>query len=466
METVTATIFKMIFAKEEAGFKVMVTRTQGGKSLIITGEFGPEIIPETVATFHGDYGNHAKYGHQFKAKSYMVIHNARELASIKIFLNSVTDNVGPERSEAILAHFGTDTLNIIENFPNRLTEVPGIGKVLAANIVAAWQENRQKWSAEKIIYSLRAFLLSLGLREKRIKKVLDHFGGRESQAEDAIKDNPYSLIELDDFGFTTVDFIAKQLGMSDEDPKRFKAFILYLMEYICPSNGHLFLTIPEIVESVQKYCSEANTQFLGSEVNEFAVFQMVRELASDKKIVLDENIRIYSNKQFDFECKSAALVKNIIEEKSDLIFLTREKVDEFIKIFEHEHGWILSDEQKTALYYFAEKKVFVITGLPGSGKTSISKAIVSLALDLGLSLTCMTPTGISAKKLSGVINYDAYTIHRKLGYRGGKWLFDEVHQYNSDVVLIDEVSMVDQEVFFQTAICFKEKIPYYFCRRS
>jgi exodeoxyribonuclease V alpha subunit len=457
METVTATISKFIFSNDTTSFKVMMTKTQGGKNLIITGEFGPEIIPESIAIFHGIYTNHIKYGHQFKAASYGIIHNAQELASIKLFLDNISENVGPERSEAIIAYFGKDTLNIIENNPDRLTEVPGIGKIIAKNISDAWQENRQKWSAERIVYSLRAFLLSLGLRERRIKKVLNHFGGRENSAEQLIKENPYCLIELDDFGFTTVDFIARQLGTPEDSPLRLKAYIIYLMEFVCPSNGHLFLSTPEMLEITQKYCHENNTKFLGMDISDWDIYQMVRELAADEKLIFEDNIKVYSKKQYNFEKKSALLLAQLMKEKSDLIFLTREKVTEYIDTFEHEHNWILSDEQKKALYFFAEEKVFVITGLPGTGKTSVLKAIVTLAKKLGLSLTCMTPTGISAKKLSGVIQHEAFTIHRRLGYKGNKWLHDEINQYDTDVVIIDEASMVDQEVLFRLLSALKKR---------
>jgi len=457
METVTATISKFIFSNDTTGFKVMMTRTQAGQPLVITGEFGPELIPETIAIFHGNYFNHTKFGHQFKALSYGIIHNAQELTAIKIFLDNVADNVGPERSEAIISYFGKDTLQVIENNPERLTEVPGIGKVIAKSISDAWQENRQKWSAERIIYSLRAFLLSLGLRERRIKKVLAHFGGRENTAEQAIKDNPYSLIELDDFGFTTVDFIARTLGTLEDSQQRLKAFILYLLDYTCPSNGHLFLNVAEILEYALKYCKDNNTQFLGMEITDWDIYQKVRDLVEEKKLIFEESIRVYSLRQHNFEKKSASLLVQLMEEKSDLIFLNRDKITEYIDTFEHEHNWVLSDEQKEALYLFAEKKVFVITGLPGTGKTTILKAIVSLAINMGLTLTCMTPTGISAKKLSGVIQHDAFTIHRRLGFRGSSWGFDETNQFDTDVAIVDESSMVDQEVFFRLLSALKKR---------
>jgi ATP-dependent exoDNAse (exonuclease V) alpha subunit len=438
METLKVTITKIIFSNDGTGFKVLNTRTLAGKNLIVTGEFGPEIIPESIVSFHGDFKSHPKYGHQFKAYNYTMEHNAQELASIRLFLDNVAASIGPERSEAIIAYFGMETLSVIEHQPDRLTEVPGIGKVLAAAVKNAWQENREKWAEERVVYSLRAFLGSLGLRERKIKKILAFFGGRESNAENYIKKNPYCLVELDGFGFTTVDFIARKLGIPEDSQDRLKAFVLYLLDVVCPSNGHLFLTNLEIVEQIKKYCDENNTKFLDREITDFEVFQTVRELVSENKIIFDHDKYVYSKRQYDFERNSATLLTSIMEEKSDLIFLTKEKISGYIEVFEHEHGMVLSEEQKEALYYFAEKKVFVITGLPGTGKTTVLKAVVTLAHSLGLTLTCMTPTGIAAKKLSGVIQYDAYTIHRRLGFKGGLWTYNELNQYHTDVVIIDE----------------------------
>lgn len=457
METLTATIKKIAFSNDTTGFKVLVTQTQAGKTLIIIGEFGPELVPETIAIFNGDYKTHPKYGYQFKSLSYKVEHNAQELASIKIFLDCVAENVGPERSQAIISYFGTETLFVIENNPERLTEVSGIGKVIAQNISDAWKENKEKWSAERILYSIRAFLMSLGLRERRIKKILEHFGGREFEVENIIRNDPYVLLELEDFGFTTVDFIAKNLGIAEDNPQRFNALIIHLMDKICPSNGHLYLTIQEMLDYVKKYCIDQNTTFLGKNITEFELQETIKYLVEENKLILDDDTYIYSKKQFNFESNSAKLLVDLMEEKSDLIFLTREVVTEYIETFNHEHGIELSAEQKEALYLFAEKKVLVITGGPGTGKTLSLKAIVELATTKGFHLTCMTPTGISAKKLSVVINQNAYTVHRRLQFQGNKWGFNEISPYHTDIVIIDEVSMLDQEVFYRLLSALKKR---------
>lgn len=456
METVRASINRIVFSTD-SGYKVLQVRTQANKMLVVTGEFGPEIIPEAIADFHGDFQNHPKYGHQFKTKGYTVVHDQNELVSIKIFLDNIAPDIGPERSDAIISHFENDVIRVLDEEPDRLMEVPGIGKKLTANLKQAWSENREKWNDERILYSLRAFLQSLGLKERRIKRVLSYFGGHEYEAEQKIRENPYQLIEIEGFGFTTVDFIARKLGITEDSPERLKAYIHYCLNVTAPSNGHLFFEIPEILKLISYYCMEANTQFLGGGLSENVIIQMIDEMSSDEKIIR-EDTRVYGKKQYFFEEESARLLTRILKKKSDLIFLNRDAVEKHIERFEHENNLTLSDEQRRALYYFAEQKLFTITGSAGTGKTTLLKAIVEMTLKMGLNLTCMTPTGISAKKLSTTINYDAYTIHRRLGFKGSEWTFNSMNKYNTDVIIIDEASMVDQEVLYRLLSAVSERV--------
>ena len=454
METVRATITKILYYKEASGYKVLITRPLSGKSLIIVGEFGPEIIPESIADFHGDYKTHPKYGYQFRARAYSVVHNAEELASIKLFLDNIAPNIGSERASAIVDFFKMDTVSILDLSPEKLLEVPGIGEVSFKSLSEAWKQNRERWDSERIIYSLRAFLGTLGLKERRIKKVLSYFGGHEFDAEEKIKKNPYQLIEIEGFGFTTVDFIARKLGITEDSPERLKAFIIYCLEIICPSYGHLFFTVPEVFISINEFCMENNTKFLGKEITIEDINYVLKDLVD--KIVIDED-KLYSKEQYHFEQSSAVILDQIMKTESDLITLTKESVEKFIVKFEHEENITLSEEQKTALYYFAEKKVFIITGAPGTGKTKILKAVVQLAHFTGLKLTCMTPTGISAKKLASTIEYEAFTIHRRLGYQGNQWGYDELNPYDTDVAIIDEASMIDQEVLYRMLSALRKR---------
>jgi len=367
VETIKGTVSRVVFSSEETGYKVLQVRTPTGSPTIVTGEFGPEIIPGTAANFHGSFKTHAKYGTQFRVTSVDITFNAEEQASIRLFIDNIAPQIGKERSSAITQHFRGDTIRILDEEPERLQEVPGIGKVSAHSLMEAWKLNRERWNKEREIYSLRAFLYSLGLKEKRVKRVLATFGGG-LEAEEKIRQNPYSLTKVQGFGFTTVDFIAKQLGVPDSSPNRFSAFIQYLIYEICPSNGHLYLTAEEVLALATKYCQENSTTFLEKKQLLLEdVNTTVGDLTDGEVVQVDQNC-IYSPSNLMIEKGAAATLVRIMSTPSDLIFLNQQAVNEYIQWFELDTGMTLSEEQRQALHYFLDKKVFIITGGPGTGK--------------------------------------------------------------------------------------------------
>lgn len=457
METIQGTVNKILFSNEDTGYKVLKIINPSGSPSIVTGEFGPEIIIETIALFHGKWRTHPKYGTNFRAYSYEITYNKSELNSIKLFIDSIAPNIGPERALAIVTHFGKDTIKILDEEPERLKEVESIGKISAKSLAKAWTENRNIWNKEREIWSFRAFLNSIGLKERRIKRVISHFGGG-LEAEEKIRNNPYILTEIESFGFSTTDYIAKRLGISESASERLEAFILHILNVICPNNGHLYFELKHIAPIANQYSRNNSTKFLNKdELNIDDIKPFIQKLEQDKIIINDEGL-IYAKKYFNFEKRSAQLLANIINEPSDLIFLTDKSIKDHISKFEKEHNIVLSPEQQQVMYYFGKYKTFVITGPPGSGKTTVLKAIVNMVKTKKLRLTCMTPTGISAKKLSLTIDNEAFTIHRRLGFRGNTWICNELNQYDTDVVIIDESSMIDQEVFYHLVSALKKRV--------
>jgi exodeoxyribonuclease V alpha subunit len=457
LETIKGTVSRIIFHSAESGFRVMKVKMTSGPTVSVTGEFGPEVIVGTEAAFHGDYKTHAKYGTNFKTTSYNISHNKEELDSIRLFIDHIAPNIGIGRSFLIIKHFGNEIIKVLDESPERLLEIDGIGKVSADSLVQAWRDNRGKWKELRQEYSLRVFLNNLGIKERRVKKILGHFGGGMI-AEETIRANPYILTEIEGFGFSTADFAARQMGVPESEPLRLRSFILYTLNVLCASNGHLYLTRADIIQQITEYCKESNTHFIGKITLDIEdIEEPTKALVADNLIIIDGDL-FYSKKNFNFEARSAEMLSNIIKAPSDLILLTRDIVDKHLATYEHEKQIILSEEQKSALYYFVEKKVFVITGCPGSGKTTLLEALVDLIRRHYLKLTCMTPTGISAKKMASTINYEAYTIHRRLGFKGNEWAYGEVNKFETDVVIIDESSMVDQEVFFRLLSALKNRV--------
>lgn len=435
----------------------MKIRIPAGPFVTITGEFGPEIVVGTVADFHGDYKKHPRYGVSFRASSFSITHNVEELKSVELFIDAIAPNIGAGRAKAIVDHFGSEAVRILDDEPARLIEVPGIGKVSADSLTEAWKKNRARWKKERQDYTLRAFLNSLGIKERRVKKILSHFGGGLI-AEEKIRENPYLLTGIEGFGFSTADFIGRKLGIPISDPTRLVAFIQYALNVQCPSSGHLFLTLEDILEHINNFCIDNNTTFLNKRTILLDdIIKHLKDLIDDGKIVRDMGA-LYSRKCYLSETLSTSKICSMVKKESDLILLDRDSITKHINDFESRNNLTLSEEQRKALYYFVEEKVYVITGLPGSGKTLILKALVELIKKHKFHLTCMAPTGISAKKMASTIGYDAYTIHRRLGFRGDSWLYGESNKYETDVAIIDECSMIDQEVFYRLLSALKSRV--------
>jgi exodeoxyribonuclease V alpha subunit len=427
-----------------------------GPVVSMTGEVGPDVIVGTIASFNGQYKNHPKYGTSFRVASYDIEHDEEQVSSFCLFIDFIAPNVGAVRAKALVDYFGEEFIDVLDNWPNRLEEVPGIGKITADSLRDAWTANRDQWEISRQEFTLRAFLYGLGIKERRVKKILAFFGGG-LRAESSIRENPYVLAEVDGFGFSTADHVANKLGMPMDSSARVRAFIHYTLAETCTSNGHLFFTVSEIAILANAYCGDNATQFLGLpkvEITDLA--PLIDEMVKEGRITQDGDA-LYNTAQYALELRSAQLLAGMMTKNSDLVMLNRTAVDKFISEFEVVNGITLSEEQRRAMHYFVTKKVLIVTGSPGTGKTLITKALVGLCVKMKLNFVCMTPTGISAKKMATTIGHEASTIHRRLMYRGDSWGYGEENQFEADVVFIDESSMVDQDVFYHLVASLRDR---------
>lgn len=366
-ETIKGTVQRIVFASQDTGFKVFRTRMPSGPVVSMTGEVGPDVIVGTIASFNGQYRNHPKYGTSFRVASYDVEHDEEQVSSFCLFIDFIAPNVGAVRAKALVDYFGEEFIDVLDNWPNRLEEVPGIGKITADSLRDAWTANRDQWEISRQEFTLRAFLYGLGIKERRVKKILAFFGGG-LRAESSIRENPYVLAEVDGFGFSTADHVANKLGMPMDSSARVRAFIHYTLAETCTSNGHLFFTVSEIAILANAYCGDNATQFLGLpkvEITDLA--PLIDEMVKEGRITKDEDA-LYNTSQYALELRSAQLLAGMMTKNSDLVMLNRTAVDKFISEFEVVNGITLSEEQRRAMHYFVTKKVLIVTGSPGTGK--------------------------------------------------------------------------------------------------
>jgi len=358
METIVGTITRLIYESQEGDFKVFSLRKKDKSVVRVTGDF-PQILVGAKVELHGIFKSHHKYGMAFKADAHTFAYDS-DAESICLYIQSIAKWVGPQRSYQIAEKFGEDIKNIIENNPERLTEIEGIGEKIAISIADAWKLNQN-------MRDIQIFLHGLGLGVAKIKRIINMFG---PDTEQILTENPWKLCSHG-FGFTTCDHIANKLGRNMKDPFRFKQYIIYALHQVS-SSGHLFLYPEQLLSAFNKYNSKSDYPFKGGDLTLEEIAPFVRELVNNADLINDKN-RIYELSSFFFENESARLITKILEKKS-ICKLNPEEANDFIKRYEAqssvsaEEPFNLSDAQADALKSFFSEKVLIVTGPPGSGK--------------------------------------------------------------------------------------------------
>lgn len=434
METVTGKIHKVVYEAQDSEFKILQLIQKDGSRVTVKGEI-PEALIGSYIEVHGEYRSHPKWGTGLNISSCAYSHD-NSSQSICLYLQSIAKWIGPQRAREIANKFGSQLEEILEKNPERLTEIEGIGKKVARSVADSWLLNKE-------MKNIRIFLHSLGLTDRRVKKIITRYG---SETEEVLKRNPF-LLSFEGFGFSTCDFVASKLGLSPEEPLRYRYFILYALKQ-CLNSGHLFLTPNEIVYFFNSYSQKAKIPFNRGEAVIFkTLHDHIDKLIADG-FIYKERDNYYEINSFFYENESARIIKNI-QDTHDTCKFDHIDPEDFINRYEKEHSFKFSPEQNDAVKSFFTEKVMIITGSPGTGKTTILRAFVQLLKESKSTFELLTPTGISAKKLGKTAGHDASTIHRKLGFKGEKWDYNAHQKFTTQVVIVDEISMVDMEVFYR-----------------
>ena len=433
MDTLKGVIHKVVYEADTSDFKVFKLRRKDRSIISVTGDF-PNLLSGAAIEVHGSFKTHPKYGVGFKADAYTHVHDG-SARGMCLYLMSIAKFIGPDRSTRLAEHFGDKLEEVIEKTPDRLLEVDGIGQSIAESIVDAWADN-------KVLKDVKIFLHSLGLTDKRIRKILASYG---PDSERILKEDPWSLT-MHHFGFATCDHIAQRLEKDRGEPIRWRGFIVHALAR-CSDSGHLYLTRDNLLAAFNQYSTACQWPFKDGEIEWSDVEPHMDSAVSLGMVVIDGQ-RLYNTWSFFYESESARLVHKMLTTEHKLKF-GDVNPDKFIKKYEEIEGIKLSDAQMDAVRSFLNDKMLIITGGPGTGKTTIVRALVSILTMINASFELLTPTGISAKKLGTTAGCQAYTIHRRLGYKGDKWDFGALVKYPTQAVIVDETSMVDQEVLYR-----------------
>jgi exodeoxyribonuclease V alpha subunit len=438
METLTGTVDRIIYETEDSAFKIFHLKQKSAKKINVKGDF-PQLLQGTMIKVHGDYYTHPKYGTGFKAVSCTYTFDNSE-RSIALYIQSIAKWIGPERSREIAQKFGSDLERVINEEPDKIAEIEGIGSKVVQSLVDAWVDNRE-------MANIRIFLHSLNLPENKIKKIIRKYG---VETESVLSENPY-LLSFEGFSFATCDFIASKLGLDPSDPLRYRYFILYALRQ-CLNKGHLYLSKQDILEAFNTFNNNSDLPFDNGRVKISTVSEHLEALEKDA-FILKEGDKYYEMESFFFENESARKL-NLIRLEPDKSNLKGVDPEKFIKRYQDEQSFggnkfELSEKQKESIRSFISEKILLVTGTPGTGKTTIVKSFVQLMNEKNVSYELLTPTGISAKKLGDTAGEEAMTIHRRLGYKGKDWDYNSTNKFSTDVVIVDELSMVDMEVFYR-----------------
>ena len=431
MEKICGTVDTIIFASQDNRFTVLKLSPEKLSTQITVTLNGIAPLIGQLLEIEGEWVKHPKFGQQFKATTYKTV-APTEISGIEKFLASGEINgIGPAMAKKIVAEFGEKTLEIIAKSPNELLKVPGIGKKTAEKISASYLEQSE-------LTEIMVWLENHGISNTYAGKIFAKYG---SFAIDIMEKDIYRLFQdIEGIGFLTADKLAFNLGIQREDKRRIISGIDYALMQLC-NNGHCCIPEMALVDKTAKIL----------QVNNQIIFTILKERIDNGSLnteVVGGETLIYPPYLYYAEKKVAMRLLQLQQATEPL---SEDNLSLFIKVWEKDNQIQLAQKQKEAIKACLHHGVLVLTGGPGTGKTTVIKGILSILKAQGLKIRLAAPTGRAAKRLSETTGQKALTIHRlleannlaqddnlQLGFSK-----DIDDQLDADVIILDEVSMVD-----------------------
>ncbi|MCI0711698.1 MAG: ATP-dependent RecD-like DNA helicase [Chloroflexi bacterium] len=447
MDTLEGTVERVTYYSEESGYTVLrlapaqPTLGRGDQLITVVGTM-PEVQPGENLKCTGSWTTHPDYGRQFKAEK-VVQQRPATVEGIRRYLSSnLIKGVGPVTAKRIVDFFGDQTLDILDHEPERVREVPGVGRHRAGIIEKAWEE-------QKAVKEVMLFLQSYGLNTGIATRIYQTY---KDDALDLVQQNPYRLVEdIWGVGFLTADRLARALGIAPQSPNRLKAGIAYALSQ-AENDGHVYLPTDELVALA--------SELLGVEPG--MIEEMLHRIQGDNQIRLDD-VRhpekgemmqaVYRAPVFYSERNTAERIFDMLDSPaSRLTRISEMTTDQFDALLERilNHESIrLSEQQQRAVRASLTSKITILTGGPGTGKTTTLRTIIAMLAATGHSFKLASPTGRAAKRLNEATGYAAQTIHRLLSYNPREgWGANDENPLNTDMVVVDEASMIDLQLFY------------------
>jgi len=423
-------IERITYTNEENGYTIAKVKVYGHRDLVTVVGNIVAPTPGEILYMRGVWTHHPKFGEQFKVDQYETKVPATVYGIKKYLGSNLIKGIGPKMAGRIVKKFGKKTLDVIEEEAERLAEVEGIGEKRTAMI-------RKAWDDQKEIRDVMVFLLSHGVSSGYAIKIFKAYGNRSIAV---VKENPYRLaMDIFGIGFVTADQIAEKLGFDKDSPHRIEAGIIYVLNQLS-DDGHVYypdeLLLAKCMENLQ--------------VDREIIAPSLKNIALSDKIVIEEitetleknHNAVFLTKFHTSETGIARLLAALLNAPASFRKIDTEKA---VKWVEPQLDITLAEKQVEAIVNALKNRVMVLTGGPGTGKTTIINAMLKVFSRLKQKSMLAAPTGRAAKRMSETTGHEAKTIHRLLEFTLQKGGFQKNDQnpLGYDVLIIDEASMID-----------------------
>ena len=433
MSSLSGYVEKIVYRNSDNGYTVLTVADRNDETTCV-GTF--QYIGEgEYVELEGEYITHPSYGEQLSVRSYEIKEPEDEQAIVRYLGSGAIKGVGPALADRIVRHFKGDTFRVIEEEPERLSEVKGISKRIAIEIA---DQLEMKKDMRKAMIFLQQYGISMNLSVK----IYNTYG---PDMYTIIKKNPYKLADdIEGIGFKIADEIAMKAGISSNSDFRIKSGIQYILSQ-AGVNGHAYLPQEELIKSTGEMLL----------VEKDDIEKHIMDLVIEKKIVVkksDRGNRVYSSVYYYAELNIAAKLKELDIREN----IPEKKIVKRINEIQEDTDIVLDELQKRAVIEAANCGILVVTGGPGTGKTTTINTIIRYFETQGMEILLGAPTGRAAKRMTEATGHEAQTIHRMLEITGGpeegetdiehqgmRFEKNETNPLETDVVIIDEMSMVD-----------------------
>jgi len=422
--TLTGEVQRVTYENEETGFRVIKLGAVEGLSVqrapvAVVGTF-QAVGPGSRVRVSGDFVQDPRHGEQFRADSVILLEPSTRAGLEKYLGSGVLPGIGPALAKRIVDTFGMDALTMLDSDPERLRRVRGIGQ-------RRIEEIRRVWASQRAISSIMVLLQTHGASPALAKRIHQHYGNR---AVAVVQRSPYRLaLDVHGVGFKTADGIARSLGISGDHPERAQAGVMHELGVLA-EQGHLFAPRDSLVQRAAEML----------DIDPAHAEEAVDALRASDRVVQEEE-RVYLRRLHVAESGVAVQMARLLAAPARPLH----GLEIAIERFERRVGVRLAERQREAVALAACRKVLVITGGPGVGKTTIVRAITAIFRRARLTLRLAAPTGRASRRLGEATGHEASTIHRLLEMdpRSGGFLRNRERPLDADALVVDEASMVD-----------------------